>query len=232
MAVSTQVRLARRPEGEPGDDTYSSRRGAARARRRPGAAADVYLSLDPYMRGRMSAAKSYAAPVEIGDVIVGGTVCEVEESPRPGVRRRRHGAVLLRVADARHQRRSAACAGWTRPSSRLDRARGARDARLHGVRRTARDRPAEAGRDGGRRRGDRAGRVGRRPDRAGQGRPCRRHRRWRGRSAGPCWTSSGSTSRSTTAPPLRRRLAAAVPTGSTSTSRTSAVRSPARCSSG
>ena len=39
-----------------------------------------YLSLDPYMRGRMSAAKSYAAPVEIGQVMVGGTVSEVVES--------------------------------------------------------------------------------------------------------------------------------------------------------
>ncbi len=36
-----------------------------------------YLSLDPYMRGRMSDAKSYSAPVGIGEVIVGGTVSEV-----------------------------------------------------------------------------------------------------------------------------------------------------------
>ncbi|EFH81901.1 NADP-dependent oxidoreductase [Ktedonobacter racemifer] len=39
-----------------------------------------YLSLDPYMRGRMSAGKSYAAPMEIGDVMVGGTVGVVVES--------------------------------------------------------------------------------------------------------------------------------------------------------
>lgn len=43
----------------------------------------VYLSLDPYMRGRMSDAPSYAAPVEIGGVIVGGTVCRVEASKNP-----------------------------------------------------------------------------------------------------------------------------------------------------
>jgi NADPH-dependent curcumin reductase CurA len=43
----------------------------------------VYLSLDPYMRGRMSDAKSYAAPVEVGGVMVGGTVCVVEESRHP-----------------------------------------------------------------------------------------------------------------------------------------------------
>ncbi|MFT6924599.1 MAG: NADPH-dependent curcumin reductase CurA [Psychromonas sp.] len=40
----------------------------------------VYLSLDPYMRGRMSDAKSYANPVAVDDVMVGGTVCQVEES--------------------------------------------------------------------------------------------------------------------------------------------------------
>ncbi|AQA24163.1 zinc-binding dehydrogenase family protein [Rhodococcus sp. MTM3W5.2] len=43
----------------------------------------LYLSLDPYMRGRMSAAKSYADPVELGDVMVGGTVCEVIDSKDP-----------------------------------------------------------------------------------------------------------------------------------------------------
>ena len=39
-----------------------------------------FLSLDPYMRGRMSAAESYAAPVELGAVMVGGTVSKVVES--------------------------------------------------------------------------------------------------------------------------------------------------------
>ena len=43
----------------------------------------VYLSLDPYMRGRMSDAKSYATPLEIGDVILGGTVSRVEQSRHP-----------------------------------------------------------------------------------------------------------------------------------------------------
>ncbi|MDV7104834.1 NADP-dependent oxidoreductase [Vibrio sp. TH_r3] len=40
----------------------------------------IYLSLDPYMRGRMSAAKSYADPIELNDVMVGATVCQVEAS--------------------------------------------------------------------------------------------------------------------------------------------------------
>jgi NADPH-dependent curcumin reductase len=42
-----------------------------------------YLSLDPYMRGRMSDAPSYAEPVKIGEVMVGGTVCRVESSRHP-----------------------------------------------------------------------------------------------------------------------------------------------------
>ena len=43
-----------------------------------------YLSLDPYMRMRMNDAKSYAAPVGIGEVMVGGTVGEVVESRQEG----------------------------------------------------------------------------------------------------------------------------------------------------
>ena len=43
-----------------------------------------YLSLDPYMRMRMNDAKSYAAPVGIGEVMVGGTVGEVLESRHEG----------------------------------------------------------------------------------------------------------------------------------------------------
>lgn len=76
-----RVRLARRPHGVPVAEDFlhdtaplpSPGPGQALLRTR-------YLSLDPYMRGRMSAAKSYAAPMEIGDVIVGATVSEVVES--------------------------------------------------------------------------------------------------------------------------------------------------------
>lgn len=42
-----------------------------------------YLSLDPYMRGRMNAAKSYAAPQPLNAVMVGGTVGVVEQSRHP-----------------------------------------------------------------------------------------------------------------------------------------------------
>jgi NADPH-dependent curcumin reductase CurA len=43
-----------------------------------------YLSLDPYMRGRLSEAKSYAAPQPLGEVMGGGTVGEVVESNNAG----------------------------------------------------------------------------------------------------------------------------------------------------
>ena len=45
----------------------------------------VYLSLDPYMRGRMSDAPSYAPPVAVGELMVGATVSRVEISNRAGI---------------------------------------------------------------------------------------------------------------------------------------------------
>jgi NADPH-dependent curcumin reductase CurA len=81
---ATQVRLARRPVGEPGDDTYEFTHDAVPEPAEGQLVLRVlYLSLDPYMRGRMSDAESYAAPVEVGDVLVGGTVCEVVSSRHP-----------------------------------------------------------------------------------------------------------------------------------------------------
>jgi hypothetical protein len=44
---------------------------------------NLWLSLDPYMRGRMNEGKSYAAKQEIGEVMIGGTVGEVIESRNP-----------------------------------------------------------------------------------------------------------------------------------------------------
>ena len=43
----------------------------------------LYLSLDPYMRGRMSAAKSYAEPVPVGGVMEGETISEIVSSRHP-----------------------------------------------------------------------------------------------------------------------------------------------------
>jgi NADPH-dependent curcumin reductase CurA len=83
-ATNRQWVLASRPEGEPRPDTF---RLVESDRPKP---ADgevllktLWLSLDPYMRGRISAAKSYARGVEPGEVMVGGTVSEVVESKNP-----------------------------------------------------------------------------------------------------------------------------------------------------
>jgi NADPH-dependent curcumin reductase CurA len=75
--------LAERPKGEPDDKTLRLEvedlpipgKGQMLLR-------NEYLSLDPYMRGRMSDAPSYAPPVEIGEVMVGGTVSQVVGSDR------------------------------------------------------------------------------------------------------------------------------------------------------
>jgi NADPH-dependent curcumin reductase CurA len=64
--VAENFRLESRPMPLPGDGEL-----LVRAR---------YLSLDPYMRGRMSDAKSYAKPVEIGEPMESETVAEVVES--------------------------------------------------------------------------------------------------------------------------------------------------------
>ena len=47
----------------------------------------IYLSLDPYQRGRMDAGPSYAPSVEVGQVMQGGTVSEVVESKEANLRR-------------------------------------------------------------------------------------------------------------------------------------------------
>lgn len=77
--------LAQRPKGEPTADTL---RLVETAIPQPEAGQMLlrteYLSLDPYMRGRMSDAPSYAAPVEIGAPMVGGTVSRVVTSNRDG----------------------------------------------------------------------------------------------------------------------------------------------------
>ena len=51
---------------------------------------NLWLSLDPYMRGRMSDAKSYVKGVELGEVMVGQTVGEVLESRHPKLKKGDH----------------------------------------------------------------------------------------------------------------------------------------------
>lgn len=83
--VNRRIVLASRPHGEPTPAHFRVERGTVPvAKEGEVLLRNRYLSLDPYMRGRMSAAKSYAKPVEINDVMVGGTVSEVVASHHPG----------------------------------------------------------------------------------------------------------------------------------------------------
>jgi len=79
--VNRQFVLAQRPKGEPDGDTLRLETVAlAKPAKNQMLLRNEYLSLDPYMRGRMSEEPSYAAPVEIGEVMVGGTVSQVVTS--------------------------------------------------------------------------------------------------------------------------------------------------------
>lgn len=84
---NARIVLAARPRGEPTADDFRLEHvplpvpgeGQVLLRNR-------YLSLDPYMRGRMNAGRSYAKPVELGEVMEGGTVSEVIDSRHPDFR--------------------------------------------------------------------------------------------------------------------------------------------------
>ncbi len=83
--TNTRILLASRPVGEPTGADFQiesapipdSGDGQVLLR-------TIYLSLDPYMRGRMRAGPSYAAALQIGEVMTGGAVAEVVESRAPG----------------------------------------------------------------------------------------------------------------------------------------------------
>lgn len=84
---NARIVLAARPRGEPAADDFRLEHvplpvpgeGQVLLRNR-------YLSLDPYMRGRMNAGRSYVRPVELGQVMEGGTVSEVIASRHPDFR--------------------------------------------------------------------------------------------------------------------------------------------------
>jgi len=84
MPSNTRIVLDNRPQGEASVsnfkletvDTPALADGQVLVRHH-------YLSLDPYMRGRMNDSKSYAAPQPLGEVMIGGTVGEVVDSRHP-----------------------------------------------------------------------------------------------------------------------------------------------------
>jgi NADPH-dependent curcumin reductase CurA len=86
--TNRQITLKKRPVGMPAPGDFEMATSPApvpqdgQVLRRT-----VYLSLDPYMRGRMSDVRSYAPPVSLGGVMVGHTVSEVVESRHPAFQR-------------------------------------------------------------------------------------------------------------------------------------------------
>ena len=79
-----RIVLAERPVGEPKHSDFRIEQvELSQLKQGEMLLKTIYLSLDPYMRGRMSDAPSYAAPVEIGEVMVGGTVSQVVASKNP-----------------------------------------------------------------------------------------------------------------------------------------------------
>ena len=84
MSVNRQIILAARPVGYPKESDFNLVEKVVPS---PGPGQMliriVYLSLDPYMRGLMSARESYAPALHMGDVMVGGTVGKVTQSNHP-----------------------------------------------------------------------------------------------------------------------------------------------------
>ncbi|WP_396245191.1 NADP-dependent oxidoreductase [Hafnia paralvei] len=88
MSISSRINrryvLAQRPQGMPSDQDFRLEK-VAQPEPEQGQVLlrTLYLSLDPYVRGRLDDVPSYSPPLAIGDVICGGTVCRVEQSQHP-----------------------------------------------------------------------------------------------------------------------------------------------------
>src|ERR1700733_5043560 len=78
--VIRQFKLAARPEGLPKESDFTLVEAPLPAPPGEAVVKTVYLSVDPYMRGRITGIRTYADPVNIGDVMVGAAVGEVIES--------------------------------------------------------------------------------------------------------------------------------------------------------
>ena len=85
-STSTQIQLVRRPDGWPVDDDFRTvhvdlpalRPGEVRVR-------NAFVSVDPYMRGRMNDARSYVAPYALGETMGGAAIGRVVESAADGL---------------------------------------------------------------------------------------------------------------------------------------------------
>ena len=83
-SINRRFVLAKRPVGLPSDDVFKlEETSISEPAEGEIVARTLYLSLDPYMRGRMNDAPSYVPPLQLGEVITGGTVGEVIASRSP-----------------------------------------------------------------------------------------------------------------------------------------------------
>ena len=176
-----QVVLAARPKGWVEESSFAIVEAEVPAVREGEVLTRVrYLSLDPYMRGRMEEGPSYAAPQPLGEVMVGGTVAEVLESRNPGFRPGELVVGTAGLAGVPGDRR-----GGPEEDRHLDRPRVGvprvrRHAGRHRLVRPPAARRAEAGRDGGGLRRGRRGGERRRAAREAPRVPGGGHRRRRG----------------------------------------------------
>jgi NADPH-dependent curcumin reductase CurA len=84
MLTNRQILLRRRPEAAPSPEDFEIRHSTVDDQSVEGVLRrTIYLSLDPYMRGRMSDAPSYSKPVDVGGLMVGHTISEVIASTNP-----------------------------------------------------------------------------------------------------------------------------------------------------
>ncbi len=85
--ISREIRLASRPHGWPVTDNFAI---ATVELQPPGkgqvAVRNLFISVDPYMRGRMNDVKSYIPPFQLGQVLEGAAVGEVIESAAEGLK--------------------------------------------------------------------------------------------------------------------------------------------------
>ena len=111
MTQANQIVLAKRPTGDVTADCFREETvtlpaladGQLLVRGR-------FLSLDPYMRPRMTEMRSYTPPFELGQPLTGGSVGEVVESRNPEVRQGRHGDRHAELGDATRSMTARACA--------------------------------------------------------------------------------------------------------------------------
>ena len=171
--LSRRILLARRPKGAPvAEDFRLDEAPVPPLQAGEVLVRTIWLSLDPYMRGRMNDAPSYAPPAQLGDPMPGECVGQVEASRAEGIAVgdfvRGYGGWQSRFvlpgeqADQARPRRGAAEHG----------ARSARHAGPHRLCRSARGGPGQGRGDGGRRCRERCRRRHCRPARQDRRLPC------------------------------------------------------------